>query len=202
MVSTDITTEIISGVFAIIGTIIGTLFGYSLTSLQVDKQKEIEKRKVATAFYAEINEIEKVIYPVITYCKQREILYDNGRLKVNFPGALNRAIISTVGLDKFNPLYDEKGLYFHFRKDIYMFDTDTVKAISKFYSSILAATNSYKIYRDEFSTLNASRSQNSSNPQAIQDEVLNNIQDEVLRSILDADKEFKNLLCLLEIQIN
>ena len=111
------------------------------------------------------------------------------------PYILNGAIIETkVGLNRFDTLYDENGLYYHFRKEIYLLDKDTIESLLNYYTELLHVVNLYKIYDEYLFGKNPAKKTDST--------AAWHIEDDVVKHMLAADDEVKNLLCLLEIQMN
>ena len=163
-----------------IGTCLGACVGHFLTVRQVEKETKRKKRYIANVICNDIKEIEGVIKPIIKY-------YEKHYITVGSVGTLNQVILETkVDWNKFNSLYDENCLYFHFRKEIYLLDEDIVKSISKFYNSILQAEKEYKIYMN---CLNSTEDKEYKNAWKIQDSILKHLQ--------HANEEASDLLNLL-----
>lgn len=123
----------------IIGTLLGVFAGYFLSDMQLRKQRYEQMKSIATGFYYEITEIEKTIDPILI----------NENPDSHFDMYKLYQIIGTkeVNLDRFK-IYDHLGLYFHFRKEIYMFNKHMVKDFILFYNSLLSAEESYRMYRN------------------------------------------------------
>ncbi len=144
----------------------------------------MQKQNVAIGFYKEITEIENIIRPIAKY-------YESNHVTVGSPTLLDSVIHDTkVNLNKFNSFYDENGLYFHFRKEIYIFETDIVKSILIFYTNLLQADKEYKIYITCLYGINSKKGPDI--------DTAWNIQDDFVKHLLISNKEASNLISLLE----
>ncbi|AKB50661.1 hypothetical protein MSBRW_1408 [Methanosarcina barkeri str. Wiesmoor] len=192
MISDDaIATGFISGVFSITGIFIG----YKLSNFQWEKQRKIEKRNIATGFYMEINDIIYIIKKIIKYYEDHNMINEFNQPRSAGPYTLNGAIVETkIGLNRFGSLYNENGLYYHFRKEIYLLDTDTVEGLLNFYTELIHAVNLYNIYDGYLFGKNPTKNTDST--------AAWNIEDDVIKHMLVASNEVPNLLCLLEVQMN
>lgn len=114
--------------------------GSRLTTSRERENREHQKRCIATGFYYEIMDIEKIITPLITKREQ-------SKLTVGYPYMLDQFIHDTkVDLDRFKSLYDKSGLYFQFRKEIYVYDDEIIKNSIIFYQNLLSADRCYQMY--------------------------------------------------------
>jgi hypothetical protein len=121
--------------------IVGALVGYYVSDKQWKNQRSEQMKSLATGLYHEITEIEKIIDPIIKK--------ENPDSRYN-PGKLQSIIgPKQIDLDKFQ-LYDQLGLYFQFRKEIYIFNNLIVKDLLNFYDNLLSADEFYKIYCKSF----------------------------------------------------
>lgn len=132
---------------ALVGVILGACLTYYFSDRQWKKQIKMQKRNVAIGFYCEINDIEQIIESLIKEYKKNKFIDENDIVTIGHFGRLEQMIdAAKIDLNKSNSIYDENGLYFHFRKEIYLFDTDIVKSILKFYRELLLADKEFKIY--------------------------------------------------------
>lgn len=153
------------------------------TSNAVNETK-VQTKSIVIGFYNEIIEIKKNIKPIAEY-------YESHKVTVGAPTLLESVIHNTkVNLNKHNSLYDENGLYFHFRKEIYMLSEDTVKSISTFYKNLLQADKEYKIYINCLYGINSTKG-----PDV---DTAWNIQEDFVEHLMIAHKEASNSINLLE----
>lgn len=149
-----------------------------------ENETKVKTKSIAIGFYNEILKIKKIINPIAEY-------YENHYVTVGAPTLLESVIRNTkVNLNKHNSLYDENGLYFHFRKEIYMLDIDTVKSISMFYKNLLQADKEYKIYINCLYGINSTKGPDI--------DTAWNIQDDFVDHLMIAHKEASNSIDLLE----
>ncbi|MCO5382919.1 MAG: hypothetical protein NHB15_13215 [Methanosarcina barkeri] len=173
---------------ATIGTLAGVILGscltYFLSDIQWKKQLKMQKQNIAIGFYTEIREIKNIISPITEY-------YESNYVTVGAPTLLDSVIHDTkVDLNKINSLYDENGLYFHFRKEIYIFETQIVTSILTFYTNLLQADEEYKSYISCLYGINATKGSDLNTAWTIQGDFV--------KHLLIANKEASNLITLLE----
>jgi hypothetical protein len=114
-----------------------------------ENQRRTQKRNIATGFRYEIKEIQKIIKPLLEYYEEAK--QTEGRTVPTSILLLHQAIKEkNINLSKNISLYNENGLYYHFRKEIYLFDTNVVESILNFYRNLLQADKEYKIYEIGF----------------------------------------------------
>lgn len=149
-----------------------------------ENETKAKTKSIAIGFYNEILEIKKIINPIAEY-------YESHNVTAGAPTLLDSVIRNTeVNLNKYNSLYDENGLYFHFRKEIYMLDMDTVKSISTFYTNLLQANKEYEIYINCLYGINSTKGPDI--------DTAWNIQDNFVEHLMIAHKEASNSIDLLE----
>ncbi|MHB8100915.1 MAG: hypothetical protein ACYDEF_01750 [Methanosarcina sp.] len=174
---------IVTGIITILGTILGAMLGYKFSDIQWNKQLKMQKQNIAIGFYNEIKEIKSTINPIAEY-------YEGHGVTAGAPTILDSVIHDKkAGLTKYNSLYDQNGLYFHFRKEIYVFNTDIVKSILTFYTNLLQADKEYKIYINSLYGINSTKAD---------PDTAWIIQDDLIKHLLIANKEASNLITLLE----
>ncbi|WP_214043885.1 hypothetical protein [Methanomethylovorans sp.] len=123
---------------AVVGTLLSVYFGYYLSDRQWQKQATKQMKNIAQGIYNEILLIEDLISPIVDE-------YD--KVTVGSPSMLNDIIYNTkVDLNIYKSLYNESGLYFHFRKEIQDFDSSIIKDIEQFYTNLLSADKCYRVY--------------------------------------------------------
>lgn len=130
----------ITQLLAFIAAVATAFIAYILANKQWEKKVNYEKQKIARGFLHELERLEIIIVPLIN-------IKDESGFTVGHPNELLDAIGETgVSLSENKPLYDENGLFFCFRKEIYDFDNDIMNNILLFYHSILNANKYSTIY--------------------------------------------------------
>lgn len=127
-----------STLFTLLGTLLGTYLGYYLSDRQWKQQKSEQMKNVAKGISNEITAIEERIKPIVD---------DLMIVTVGSSNMLDSIIHdNNVDLNIYKSLYNESGLYFHFRKEIQDFDSSIVKDIEDFYTNLLSADKCYHAY--------------------------------------------------------
>ena len=109
---------------AIIGGIIGFISSYAMWKVQINQNK----RNIAQGFFIEISSLEKTL--------------ENYAKVFNVPGPGD-------GLVKIEqPLYGD-GLFFAYRKEVFVLDKDLSKLLFEFYTSILTAERDRQVDKSD-----------------------------------------------------
>jgi hypothetical protein len=133
-------TLVLTQLLAFVAALITAYVTYLLANKHWKQKLQYDKQKIAQGFIHELENLERTIVPLIK-------IHDEWGFTVGHPDVLFNAIEKTgVNLNKNNPLYDEHGLFFQFRKDIYDFERDTIDNILQFYKTILNANEKFKPY--------------------------------------------------------
>jgi len=131
-------------IITVILTVIATHF---YDDWKQKNQLKAQKENVAIIFYDEIKDIEQMIKSLIDTYKKYNIIDKNGILTYGHFGSLEQMIeVAKLDLNEYSSIYDEKGSYFQYQKEINFFDNNIVESILQFYHNLLEADKEFKLY--------------------------------------------------------
>jgi CHASE1-domain containing sensor protein len=121
----------------LVGVVIGAVATYysSLTVLQ--RQQNIQKLNIAKAFLSEIKMIEKWLLPTV---KDNFLVTNEDPIMFN----LFKHALKDLNWDR--PFYDDDGLFFISRPEIYCFDEGLFEKLELFYSNLLTSEEDRQIF--------------------------------------------------------
>jgi hypothetical protein len=140
---------IMDGLFTLMAAFLGGLFTLFAVKYEEKRRIKHQRKCIATAFYYEIKELEKIITPLLDgfiswgYGEDKRPVGSDNMLK---------DITEKKKVDlKYKSLYSESGVYYQFLKELYVLDDDElVKNILDFYNNLIAADRCYQIYNSRY----------------------------------------------------
>jgi hypothetical protein len=128
---------IISVASSLFGVIVGAVITYHGSKKILDQQFTVQKKNIAKAFLSEIKCIEKWLKPSVD-----DNFLIEGKKEIKFN--LYRHALDVLSWDR--PFYDDTGLFFISRSQIYCFDEDLYEKIELFYSNLLIADEYRQVF--------------------------------------------------------